>query len=436
MTNLAALAAGSLISAVWQSLLLVLLLAGVFRLLPGISAAVRSVLWSVVFVLGIAFHFTSPHAAPAAHHASPVWALAITSVWVVLSLLRAGQLIVGAVGLRSLRRRATPVRAGLSIGRQRRPALLCTSTEVDRPSVIGFFRPRVVLPPELYASLQPAELEQVLLHETGHLRRADDWTNLLQKLALVLFPLNPVLLWVERRLCRERELACDDSVLAVTEAPKAYARCLLSLAEQVQSKRGFLLALGAWQRRSELAIRIQRMLSRPATKLTRPQAAGLTATAVLAMAGAIHTLSTAPQLLSFMPMVTSFSTATSAMAAPGDAPAASRTKIATQVVGENAPAWQAVGRVVSNQPSGARFLRTAERSSARMPSRAISVTYRPVSAVSRRVSRQQRRSRDNRPALTSPRRFAAPTSQPPAPVFLSAAFYAVRVEDGWLLIQL
>jgi beta-lactamase regulating signal transducer with metallopeptidase domain len=28
------------------------------------------------------------------------------------------------------------------------------------------------------------------MHEMEHLRRADDWTNLLQKLALVFFPLN------------------------------------------------------------------------------------------------------------------------------------------------------------------------------------------------------------------------------------------------------
>ncbi len=71
-----------------------------------------------------------------------------------------------------------------------------------------------------------------MLHEVGHLRRADDWINLLQKLSLVVFPLNPMLMWIERRLCLERELACDDDVLRLTKAPKAYATCLTNLAER------------------------------------------------------------------------------------------------------------------------------------------------------------------------------------------------------------
>ncbi len=55
--------------------------------------------------------------------------------------------------------------------------------------------------------------------------------NLLQKIALVLFPLNPALLWVDRRLSLERELACDAGVVASTAAPFDYAHCLTRLAE-------------------------------------------------------------------------------------------------------------------------------------------------------------------------------------------------------------
>ncbi len=75
---------------------------------------------------------------------------------------------------------------------------ICTSNEVDRPSVIGFFSPRILIPEELFAKLTTAEFGQIVLHEVGHLRRADDWINLLQKVSLVVFPLNPVLVWIER----------------------------------------------------------------------------------------------------------------------------------------------------------------------------------------------------------------------------------------------
>ena len=103
-------------------------------------------------------------------------------------------------------------------------------------------------------------MQQVVLHEAEHLRRGDDWTNLFQKLGLVLFPLNPALWWIERRLCQEREMACDDGVVRATRAPRAYATCLASLAERGLQRRAEALSLGAWQRRSELVQRVHRIL--------------------------------------------------------------------------------------------------------------------------------------------------------------------------------
>ena len=112
------------------------------------------------------------------------------------------------------------------------PVEICTTTTLQRPSVIGFLKPRILIPDWLFARLTAGELEQIVLHEAEHLRRRDDWTNLLQKLCLVLFPLNPALVWIERRLCREREMACDEGVIKITHAPRAYASCLARLAER------------------------------------------------------------------------------------------------------------------------------------------------------------------------------------------------------------
>ena len=147
------------------------------------------------------------------------WSFAIATLWVFLSLVRAGRLAVNAFRLRGLWKRSTLVESGTSVAPWpgtvgSRPVQLCTSTEVDRPSVIGFFSPRILIPVSLFEKLTPTELEQIVLHEMGHLSRADDWINLFQKIGLVLFPLNPVLMWVERRLCYERELACDDGFFA------------------------------------------------------------------------------------------------------------------------------------------------------------------------------------------------------------------------------
>ncbi|WP_433969046.1 M56 family metallopeptidase [Tunturiibacter gelidiferens] len=155
-----------------------------------------------------------------------------------------------------------------------------------------------MIPLEVYERLTPAELEQIVMHEMGHLRRADDWMNLVQKIGLVLVPLNPVLLWIERRLCFERELACDDAVLRSTKAPKAYATCLTGLAEQRLRRRAAALSLGAWERRSELARRVHSILRR-SEGMGRTQARVVTGVLVLGLVSGATELSRCPQVVSF-----------------------------------------------------------------------------------------------------------------------------------------
>ena len=136
------------------------------------------------------------------------------------------------------------------------------SDAVDAPSVIGFFRPAVVVPRSLWSELAPGDLKQIILHEMAHLDRGDDWTNLLQKLLRALCPLNPALFWAERHLCREREQACDDAVLDAAGNARAYATCLTKLAENRLVRRVTSLAPGFWQRHSELAGRVENILHR------------------------------------------------------------------------------------------------------------------------------------------------------------------------------
>jgi hypothetical protein len=308
-------AASALLSAVWEGAVLALLVWLGLRLLPGLSAAARSVVWLNVFVLLVLLHFV-PAFAPAATglpggqaaiHLDARWSLGIAALWVALSLWRAVQLIVGLVHLRRLRQSAAPVavdarlRALLAEASGGRPAELCTSDEVVRPSVLGFWRPRVLVPATLAEHLTAQELEQIVLHEVEHLRRGDDWTNLLQKIGLVLFPLNPVLLWVERRLCAERELACDDRVMQSSAGRKAYALCLARLAEFSLFRRSFSLVLGLWERRPELVRRVQRIVSQPVRSMGRRPAMAATGSLLTGALGCAIALSHSPQLVSFVP---------------------------------------------------------------------------------------------------------------------------------------
>jgi len=171
---------------------------------------------------------------------------------------------------------------------------------LDRPSVIGFLSPRILVPEWLMARLTPGELEQVVLHEAEHLRRRDDWTNLVQKLALVTFPLNPGLVWMEHRLCREREMACDEGVVRITNAPRAYAACLANLAERGLERRAEALSLGAWSRRSELVYRVHGILLKKRGLNKAAAGALLCAVGCALVAGSVE-MARCPQLVAFVP---------------------------------------------------------------------------------------------------------------------------------------
>ena len=250
------------------------------------------------------------------HHLSPFlldprWGMAIAGAWAMLSLWRAAQLISSAIDSRNLAARATPLCADSALqallqvrrwGGRSRKVELCASAEIERPSVFGFFHPRILLPSGLFEQFAPSDLEQIVMHEMEHLRRGDDWTNLLQKVGLVLFPLNPVLLWVERRLCAERELACDDGVLHATGERKSYAICLTRLAEYSMFRRKLSLALGAWERRSELVRRVHRILRSPDPQVIGgKRAAVVTCSLMIAVSAGAIGLAHCPRLLSFAP---------------------------------------------------------------------------------------------------------------------------------------
>ena len=159
---------------------------------------------------------------------------------------------------------AAPV-SGSQIKRSHRPVVLCTSDLVHVPTAIGLAKPAVILPSWILQELSPQELNQILLHELAHLRRWDDWTNLAQKLVKALFFFHPAVWWIERQVSLEREMACDDAVVAETASPRAYAECLAHLAEKTLlqrslAQRSVALAQAALGRIRHTSLRVAQIL--------------------------------------------------------------------------------------------------------------------------------------------------------------------------------
>ena len=280
-------AAPMVATALWQGLVVAAGLAICLRLAPHMPAAHRFTVWAAGFAALVALPFVHqlphleitasniPSTAVAETATKPWlqldmrWSLALAALWLAASVFRAVDLAIHSFRLRKLWKSATPIEPsiGVTFSQSRTDGIwnraqvqVCSTPQLDRPCVIGFLAPRILIPAWLLARLTPTELQQVFLHEAEHLHRGDDWTNLFQKLCLALFPLNPALWWIERRLCLEREMACDEGVIKLTRAPRAYAACLASLAERNLQRRAEALSLGAWQRRPELVQRVHRIL--------------------------------------------------------------------------------------------------------------------------------------------------------------------------------
>jgi beta-lactamase regulating signal transducer with metallopeptidase domain len=452
VTLVSAAAVSALFSAIWEGSVVAICVALCLRMLPRLSAASRSFIWLTVFSLLVPLHFgpsfrgslastgaVNPIHPVHAIHLDLRWSIAIVGVWAMLSLWRGTQLILSAVRLSRLANRATPLAHDALLPRIEggRAAELCTSVEVERPSVFGFFRPRILIPPALIEKLSASELQQVVLHEMEHLRRRDDWTNLLQKAALVLFPLNPALLWVERRLCSERELACDDRVLRSSAAPKAYAVCLTRLAEFSMVQRSLSLALGAWERQSELVRRVHRLLRRPTESMGARQAQFVTAGLILGVLGGVIALARTPQFISFAAPAQSTLQAQASLPVPAAHPASPR----------------AVSLVSLHESTGAQ--EQIHLIKAVMPEQPIQSAYaaRPVRSDAARRNQTRPNPKSPQEFADSPQEFVVLTewtdtdaTDTPARVVFAVVpehradhetrFAAVATPTGWLIVQI
>ncbi len=222
-------------------------------------------------------------------------AVVIFAVWLLFAALALARVVAGLWQVSRIRKNSEEVDPGglsaevrESIERFPRPVSLRVSDRMHVPAAIGFFKPAVVIPEWFLQEMSAAELKQVLLHELTHLRRWDDWTNLAQKIIRALLFFHPSVWWVEQRLSLEREMACDDAVLAQSASPLHYAQCLARVAEktlmQKRMRKKMALAQAVVTRMRQLSLRVAQILdvNRPGTtRLWKPAVPMVLAAATL-----------------------------------------------------------------------------------------------------------------------------------------------------------
>jgi beta-lactamase regulating signal transducer with metallopeptidase domain len=188
-------------------------------------------------------------------------------IWLAVGIAR---VVAGFKAMRDLRRAAAPcsprleaqLHNWLQARASGRRARLSVVPGVAMPAVAGLRQPTIVLPPGLIERLSPEDLDRIVLHELAHVRRFDDWTRLMQMGIQAVCGWHPGVWCLSRLIDLEREVACDEWVVARVRNARSYAACLVALAGSRPWSSGSVLGPALWGARRTLTPRVERLLTR------------------------------------------------------------------------------------------------------------------------------------------------------------------------------
>ena len=292
----------------WQGSALAAGVAVALRCTPRLNAATRHLVWCGALI-GLAWLGWGSSPAPIAAspaHVEPVLYVptapdalisTVVGIWMSVALIGLLRLLPNLHAVFALRDRCVPFPVDiesrlplwLEAKQQGRRTGLMICDELPGATVLGLHRPCIALPRALLEALTIGDLDQVILHEHAHVQRRDDWVRLLQTLLLSVLWVHPAALLVSRGLNREREMACDEWVVARTGSPKAFARCLARAAEvRGRMKAYSALAPALFGTRHELVRRVDRLLKLKGQARRNVSFAGAIAAALALVVSSVH----------------------------------------------------------------------------------------------------------------------------------------------------
>lgn len=177
----------------------------------------------------------------------PWWKI-VAGIWAAGCFLGIVRLIFAARTIGNWRKNSVLIRRSGRVEIRRLAGL-------SGPVAAGVARPLVFVPAD-WDRWPPTTRRIVLKHELVHHRRSDPLWRWIAEIACVVHGLNPLVLWISRRLVLQCEFACDARVLAAGVRPADYARLLCDLAAS-RPARGPVLAMAS---RSTLETRVARLI--------------------------------------------------------------------------------------------------------------------------------------------------------------------------------
>jgi beta-lactamase regulating signal transducer with metallopeptidase domain len=195
-------------------------------------------------------------------------ALAMLALWIAWASVHVVRFVAAIAAIRRARARSRACPSQVesllphwcrvrSTGRR---ATLVLSDSVTTAAVLSGGTPTIAVAPSLVRSLDPGELDRVLIHEWAHVQRRDDLVQIVQIVVRLIAGWHPALWWIDRRLHIEREIACDEMTIAIAGSPRFYAACLMKVAS-VTGKPHAMLTAPAILTPSSLSARVMKILS-------------------------------------------------------------------------------------------------------------------------------------------------------------------------------
>jgi TonB family protein len=253
--------APNFIAYVAQVSIVVLICAGLPRILGLRAPGVQYVFWRLVLLVCLALPFVQPWrpgeaaptssansaaatraavtpvrapASPAPNPDRPVdWAAAAGIVLAAGAIARLGWIALGVIRLTALRRRS---RGAAAIGFDDLQSAIGTQTpilwsaDVRHPVTFGLVRPVVLLPAAL-KSVDHAAQRAVVAHELHHVKRRD-WAWVIgEEVVRSIFWFHPAMWWLISRVQLARETVVDELSILVTNARRTYLDTLLAFAD-------------------------------------------------------------------------------------------------------------------------------------------------------------------------------------------------------------
>jgi bla regulator protein BlaR1 len=306
--NMAQALCHTLLSSLWQGLVLAILTGLVILFTRKSSAAKRySLLVGMLGLFTLSFIFTlviALNSAPGADsivqdnsagHPADVWQLLndnllyiqkhagiVVLLWLAMVCMRGFKMLFGLYALKRLKRaRVSQIGADweqkvndlAQIMGIKRAVSLLESAIIKVPIALGYLKPLVLVPVGMVNALSQQEVEAILLHELAHIRRRDYLVNLLQSLVETVLFFNPAVLWLSSLIRIEREHCCDDAAVSHTNNKIRYISALVHFEAYSLSTSGYALALTG--KSNGMLGRLERMASNRNRSLNKLEVAGL-----------------------------------------------------------------------------------------------------------------------------------------------------------------